>query len=370
MHRAPTARVTRFFLWRKWTLIVILIQMYIQAAIDVNNFMTFLKDPYEKLCPVRAEVRAREKEAAAQTAAQAAALAKHPSVIQDKLADTMSATKNVTSRLESHIPPSLLAWAEKRKAWFESRNRHGAVETMADGEQGHRALQEQEEGAEHEHEHVEVMAAAHNGTRRCDVCIGPVKASSCYRYFATPGLTELIKRREGNEARTGTLGFRMLNSTEPVTLFMVCNGQPLGNLTSSCFYDGKLLVRRNCSIWLHSDSYKMLDMYTSFSHIRYAPDASMSWGDCDAVSHKQGREAVCLLDGRLVGGGFCDAGQLSAPDLSRSCCSSYEDVYDTVYSNDYYNVVRARASRQGQGRGRVLHSAHAYTRATKSSDMY
>eukprot|EP00952_Eustigmatos_sp_NYUAD-ZCMA_P003854 16867-Eustigmatos_ZCMA.PRE.1 len=71
----------------------------------------------------------------------------------------------------------------------------------------------------------------------------------------------------------------------------------------------------------------MLDMYTSFAHVRYAPDAALNWGDCNA-SHLQVRDCLSLMDGRLVGQGFCKAGGLSAPEVSQVCCSSYEDMYD------------------------------------------
>ena len=131
------------------------------------------------------------------------------------------------------------------------------------------------------------------------------------------------------------------------------------------------------------------------ARITYAPSMTMRWGDCDPATHTQARDKVrpkkreslsevclcvcvlmmafgiscvrfdarciqfthplspstttpdrlthtytlniitkvCLAGGKMVALGYCEAAGLVPPMVERECCTSQEDIYDTVYNS-------------------------------------
>ena len=52
-----TSRVAKYFIWRKWILILVLLLLFTNVIHDTYNFFHFYRDPYHSLCPVRIEDR-------------------------------------------------------------------------------------------------------------------------------------------------------------------------------------------------------------------------------------------------------------------------------------------------------------------------
>lgn len=42
---------------------------------------------------------------------------------------------------------------------------------------------------------------------------------------------------------------------------------------------------------------------------------------------------MCLAGGKMVALGYCEAAGLVPPMVERECCTSQEDIYDTVYNS-------------------------------------
>jgi len=137
----------------------------------------------------------------------------------------------------------------------------------------------------------------------------------------------------------GSLGVRVVNETQYVTLSYVCNGVIVGNLTTRCFLEDRLLIKNNCSVSLHAHELTEVRYLSIMSRIRYAPDPAMQWGDCSQATHLQTRKPLCMVDTHFEQHEFCEVAGLPAPETSRSCCTSFENLYDSFFNSDYVKVT-------------------------------
>jgi len=423
MHRAPTARVTRFFLWRKWTIIVIVLQMYIQVGVDIRNFSIFMSDPYESLCPCRSEVEAREAMEANATRASKASLATRSAL---GVATVLAAAHGSPASAAGYAAQAQLydtdgsggvdvplaldglnaAFAEKggllgglglnreeggEDVWssvlFQADGsvlspKQAYAQALADGtlppestierlqdlhaanvEGGGggggggagRRLQAQRPRASSTTTPTTTKPAATDaadaeGTAEddlntaCDICDSVASMArtgmlpSCYKYYASPGFNDVVKA-VSNDGKIGLLAFRTVNSTTPISLVYRCNDTDVGTKNTTCFHDNKLLLKRNCSMGFYASEHVTIEMSAVLARLTYAPSLTMRWADCDPITHKQARDKVCLSDGKMVALGYCEAAGLVPPVIERQCCLGSEDIYDTVYNQDYNNLM-------------------------------
>lgn len=423
MHRAPTARVTRFFLWRKWTIIVIVLQMYIQVGVDIRNFSIFMSDPYESLCPCRSEVETREAMEANATRVSKANLATRSAL---GVATVLAAVHGSPASAAGYaaqaqlydtdgsggvdVPPALdglnAAFAQQggllgglglnvngeegggedvwnsvlfqadgsvlspQQAYAQAladgtlppestierlQDLHAAYVEGEGGGRGGRRLQQQQPRASSTTIPTTTKPAATppadaQGTAEvdlntaCDICDSVASMArtgmlpSCYKYYASPGFNDVVKA-VGNDGKIGLLAFRTVNSTTPISLVYRCNDTDVGTKNTTCFHDNKLLLKRNCSMGFYASEYVTIEMSSVLARLTYAPSLTMRWADCDPITHKQTRDKVCLSDGKMVALGYCEAAGLAPPVIERQCCLGSEDIYDTVYNQDYNNLM-------------------------------
>ncbi len=415
MHREPTARVTRFFLWRKWTIIVIILQMYVQVGVDIRNFSIFMSDPYESVCPYRNEVAAQKAMEANATRANKARLATRSALgvatilaavqgspasaagyaAQAQLYDTdmamgvpfaldglsgaFAGEKELLKGLElSGIKvteedawSSVLFQADgsvlsPQQAYAQAaadgtlspestikrlQGLHTAyVKGGGEGEGGRRLQEQQLPPSSSTTTPTITNPADAEGTvekdvnTACDICDSVASMArtgmlpSCYKYHALPGFNNVIETA-GNDGRVGLMAFRTVNSTTPISLVYRCNDTEVGTKNTTCFHDNKLLLKQGCSIGFYASEYVTIEMSTVLARLTYAPSLTMRWADCDPITHTQVRDKVCLSDGKMVALGYCEAAGVLPPVIERQCCLGSEDIFDTVYNQDYNNLM-------------------------------
>lgn len=434
MHRAPTARVTRFFLWRKWTIIVIILQMYVQVGVDIRNFSIFMQDPYESLCPCRDAVKAREAAEAEATRASRANLATRSALGVATLmaavrGSPLSAARYAAQAQQYHtdadrrvevpswddmqstlqqqgvgvnenVGPSLEVWRDvllqpdgsllSPEEAYNQAIAHGMLPSedtaqrlqklyvslqkseKEEEKQGGRRLQAQaprpgtppgREDASHQVQETPSLPSSNDsgdttaGTDEfgpigsdqdlnpnCDICDSVATVArtgmlpACYKYHASPGFNQVVDAGE-NDAKIGLLAFRTVNSTRPISLIYQCNGTDVGKKSTTCFQDSKLLLKRDCTIGFDASEYVTVEMSAVLARLTYAPSLTMRWADCDPDTHVQTREKVCLSNGKMVALGYCEAAGLEPPVIERECCLGSEDIFDTVYNQDYNNLL-------------------------------
>ncbi|GAB5037515.1 Hypothetical protein NocV09_08400080 [Nannochloropsis oceanica] len=412
MHREPTARVTRFFLWRKWTIIVIILQLYVQVGVDIRNFSIFMSDPYESVCPCRNEVAAQKALEEDATRANKARLATRsalgvasilaavqgsPATAAGYAAQAQLYDKDVGISVPSELSGAFVGKEELLKGlelsginggegdvWssvlFQADGsvlspQQAFAQAVADGtlspestikrlqglqaaymnddggDEGRRRLQEQQLLPSSSTTTPTITNTSDaNGTveedvnTACDICDSVASMArtgmlpSCYKYHALPGFNNVIETA-GNDGRVGLVAFRTVNSTTPISLVYRCNDTEVGTKNTTCFYDDKLLLKRGCLLGFYASEYVTIEMSTVLARLTYAPSLTMRWADCDPITHTQVRDKVCLLDGKMVSLGYCEAAGLVSPVVERQCCLGSEDIFDTVYNQDYNNLM-------------------------------